>query len=256
MATRQMLIGTVFQDFFSQTTSIEFNGVDESMENSTEVDIGIANTWSLMMWMRRRGDAVGLNNANHVLRLVNAGGTNLISVQSRGDFANDPIRILTRAPSTSTIKDFRFNVSLFPFDTWNQLILTWDGTTLTTYNNGSVVVPSTKTSDFSGTMTATDRSVLIGNVIGGSQPLSGFIHSIALWDADITSAVTEIYNSGVASTFNLSKASFSGNLQHWWRLGQVSTDLGKDSGIGSPLIDVDVDSTNITSDDIDSESPS
>ena len=249
------------RDFFeSQTTSIEFSGSGEEMGNATLQSIGIADTWSLMLWFRQRGDSVSLNNVTALFASVDAGGNNFILVQSRGTDANDPWRIFTRASSgVATIKDYRFNrPTFFPFDAWHQAIITWDGATdtLTVYENGSSIVPSSTPTDTTGTMTDTDRPIVIGNnPAGGAQDYSGFIHSMAFWDVDIGSAVTEIFNGGVASTFNLRKASFKANLQHWWRLGQDTTDIGKDSGIGSPLIDVDENSANITAADIVSESP-
>jgi len=247
----------LFETIFpAQTTSIEFNGVDEEMGDATFQTLGFGNTWSFMVWMRRRGDAVGLNNAMSIFVIVEAAGKDLILLQSLGNQANDPIRMVTRDSAGAVLKDFRFNLPLFPFDSWRQVIFTWDGTTLTAYDNGAAVAATTKTVDGSGTMADSARKIVIcNNPSGGTQDYSGFLHSIAFWNADVSSAVTEIYNGGVASTFDLSKASFAADLQHWWRLGQDATDIGKDSGIGSPLIDVDENSANITAADIVSESP-
>jgi len=239
--------------FQAQTTSIEFNGVDEQMESSTAT-LGIANVWSIMVWMRRRGDANGLANRNTIL-FLDGDPSNSLSISSRGDLTGDPMRIrFTESTGLILLRDFDFTQGTFlPFDQWAQVILTWDGTDFTVYGDGVATTP-TSSGFNAGSMTDTTRTVTIGENPNAPFPLSGFVHSVAIWDADITSAVAEIYNGGTASTFNLRTASFNANLQHWWRLGQDTTDLGKDSGKGT-LIDVDENSTNITSDDIVSESP-
>jgi len=168
------------------------------------------------------------------------------------------LTIVTTKPDGGIIKRFQFvqPPAIFPYDTWSQLIITWDGTDLVPYEDGVAVPGGNIQKDFdnAGTMTDTARSVFIGSFSLAGVKWPGFIHSAALWDVDISSAVAEIYNGGTASTFNLRNASFNTNLQHWWRLGQDSSDLGKDSGRGTK-IDVNVSSANITSADIVSESP-
>jgi len=239
--------------------SIDFNGVDEVMANESFNTLGVANTWSLMIWMRRSSAGEGLNAILRIFALNDASGGNLIRVESRGNEVQNPLTVVLTRPTGVVFKNYRYQspaAGKFPYDEWRQLILIWDGTALSAYDNGvNVDASASKVTDSTGTMTDTARSVFIGSFSLAGPKWIGFIHSAALWDADITSAVAEIYNGGVASTFNLRDASFVANLQHWWRLGQDSTDLGKDSARTSAPIDVNVDSANITSADIVSESP-
>jgi len=244
------------EPFPAQTTSIEFNGVNEAMRDQSQVAVGIANVWSISIWMRRRSDAQGLGQNNTILQIFGSGPPNRsrIFVRGNGQLGNDPIEVEITTSGGANLKRYSWNVATFPFDVWYQMIFIWDGTNLTMYKDGVLSARDVTTNNGSGTMADNNRLIQIGQN-GGVQPFSGFIHSIAVWDVDVSSAATELYNSGVASTFNLSKASFNANLQHWWRLGQDPDDLGADSGIASVLRDVDTNSLNITAADIDSESP-
>jgi len=261
MAQRHLLIGTVFDsDFDPQTTSIEFNGSDEAMRNNTQQSIGIANVWSIMAWVRRRGDTQGLTQTNTILQIFGSGPPNRsrIFIRGNGGASNDPIEVEITTSGGANLKRFSWNVATFPFDVWFQLIVVWDGTDLTMYKDGVLVAQDVTTNNSSGSMADNTRLVQIGQN-GGVQPFSGFIHSFALWNVDVSAGASTIYNSGVASSRDLSKNSgdytFASDLQHWWRLGQDPDDLGKDSGIAVTNIDVGVNVLNIDANDIDSESP-
>jgi hypothetical protein len=261
MAKRsQLLVGTIFDAFDPQTTSIEFNGSDEAMRDQSQVAVGIANVWSIGIWIRRRSDTQGLTQNNTILQIFGSGPPNRsrIFVRGNGQNSNDPIEVEITTSGGSNLKRYSWNVATFPFDVWFQMIIVWDGTNLTMYKDGVLVAQDTTTNNGSGTMADNNRLIQIGQN-GGVQPFSGWIHSIAIWDVDVAAGASTIYNSGVASSRDLSKNSgdytFASNLQHWWRLGQDASDLGKDSGNASLLRDVNTNSLNIDASDIDSESP-
>jgi len=245
--------------FEPQTTSIDFNGVDEEMANVGPNTIGVADVWSLMLWINRDSTSTGQTSQLSIFDIGGVTGPNIIRVESRGNEVQNPLTVILTRPTGVVFKNYRYQspaAGKFPYDEWRQVIVIWDGTTLSAYDNGvNVDASASKVTDITGTMTDTARSVFIATRGTGQLNWIGLVHSVALWDVDVTSAVTEIYNDGVASTFNLRDASFAANLQHWWRLGQDSTDLGKDSARTSAPIDVNVDSANITSADIVSESP-
>lgn len=253
-----MLIGTVFEPFSLDNKSMEFNAEDdEAMGNTPLQTIGIANSWSLMIWFRRRGDTAGLT-ATGALFACSGGVGSAIVVQSNGDSSGDPMRVLITNSAAGDLKDFRYNNGL-EYDVWNQMIVIWDGTDLTLYDNAVVNTATQKFRDFAGTMDDASRFIFFGkNSPGSPTPFSGFLHSAALWNTDITSAVSEIFNGGVATTFDLKAASFASNLQHWWRLGQDSDNFGKDVGvqIDTPVIDAAVNLENMDATDISTESPS
>ncbi len=239
--------------------SISFDGSTEVMGNANFNTLGVANTWSLMIWMRRSSASPGQISITRIFSSgFAAGNDNAIRVESRGNTAGNALTVVTTNPAGGVIKNFRYEDAsvVFTYDVWHQLILIWDGTDLSLYEDGvNRDAFASKINDNAGTMTDTARDVFFGRLTDDTGiHWPGFLHTVALWDVDITSAVAEIYNGGTASTFNLRDASFNANLKHWWRPGQDSNDLGKDSGKGTK-IDVNVSSVNITSDDIVSESP-
>ena len=248
------------EPFPPQTTSIEFNGVNEAMRDLSQVAVGIANVWSISIWMRRRSDAQGLGSNNTILQIFGSGPPNRsrIFVRGNGQLGNDPIEVEITTSGGANLKRFSWNSTTFPFDVWFQLIAIWDGTNLTMYKDGVLVAQDVTTNNSSGSMADNTRLIQIGQN-GGVQPFSGFIHSFALWNADVSAAALKIYNEGVASTRDLSvdveSYTFSANLQHWWRLGQDPDVLGKDSGIAVTNIDVGVNVLNIDATDISSEAP-
>lgn len=251
------LTGGASLGFQPQTTSIEFNGIDEAMRNQAEQSLGIGTVWSILINLRRRGDSVGLTATNTILQLFGAATANRIFIDGGGGEVNDPIVVETHSSGGALNKRFLWNSSIFPFDVWTQMILVWNntGTSLTMYSNGSLVAPSTTTTNGTGTMNSSNRRVQIGQN-GGVQPFSGHIHSIAVYNAAVGSSAAELYNGGTVSSLDLNAASFAANLRHWWRLGQDPSDLGKDfADAATNPIDVDVDSLNIDATDISSESP-
>lgn len=253
MATRQMLIGTVFQDFFPQTVSIDLDGSTEFLANTTNNTLGIANAWSIATWIK--SDATGFKN---VLSLKNSGNdVNRIRIQNSSS-TNLTVQLWDSAGTQR--KSLQWDAQ-FTTGTWMHFLFTWDGTTVKVFKDGSDLGAHDSGTDNAATLTDTARRVIIGVFSDLSQTKwDGRMHSIAVWDADVGGAASAIYNGGNGEGFNLGASSgsytFSGDLQHWWRLGFDSANIGKDSGVASTLIDVDEDSANITSDDIVADAPS
>ncbi len=246
------------EPFPADAKSIDLNGVNESLRASGGHLFGFGDEWSIMMWMRRKPGVPGTTATGTPWIMSSGDARSRIHMGAAGDFPSDPIRARIYDTTGTLHKDFRWNSTTFPFDVWFQLILIWNGAgagTLSMYKDGSLVAANVETINVTNrSMADTTRGIQIGGN-GGVQPYFGFIHSMAVWNADVSSAATEIYNGGVASTFNLSKATFNANLQHWWRIGLDSSDIGKDSGIASNLIDVDSNSLNISASDVVDESP-
>lgn len=232
----------------SHLKSIDFNGVDEIMENTTENTIGIANAWSLMMWCKPTDTTFTVDAPIFVLD--NATDLSVMSTSHIGSAAGDPFEVVLFGSTGTLFKDYLYN-NLLVGAVWQQIVLTWNGTTLQLYKNASTVAPTSTPTNNAGTMTDTGRRVHIGDV----GFWKGRMHSIALWSTALTAGnVTSIYNGGNGSAFDLSTVQGS-SLQHWWKLGKAG-DIGGDSGIGT-AINVNANSVNITeADDAVTDSPS
>jgi len=238
--------------FESQLVSVDFDGSTEFMANTTNNPLGIANIWSISLWYK--ADVNGFKNFFGVSNSAN----NINRIRIQND-SGTGLQIQLWDSAGTERKSFSYAGQL-ETGAWMNFLFTWDGTDLLAYKNGSLLTP-VKNTDNANTMTATDRRVIVGVFNDLSQvKWDGPIHSIAVWDAEISAAASDIYNGGNGGGFDLGSNSgsytFSGDLQHWWRLGLDSSDIGKDSGLASTLIDVNANSENIDASDIVSDSPS
>ena len=77
--------------------------------------------------------------------------------------------------------------------------MTWDGTNLKLYLNGSEDTPYTKNNDDAVTMINTTRERYIGKVTAaGTAFFDGDLHSAYVWSRVLTSGeITTVYNGGV-----------------------------------------------------------
>jgi hypothetical protein len=128
---------------------------------------------------------------------------------------------------------------------------------LTGFWSNNVSKSITTGSTNGGTFTDANRRVSIGyDRWNNGNYFNGRIHSVAIWDTDVSAARTLIFNNGAAELDLLTDTgayTYSSNLQHWWRLGLDSTDIGKDHG--ATPIDVDVNALNISAADIVADYP-
>jgi len=247
MATRQMLIGTVFPGpFVNQTVSVDFAGGsgadDEYLRFNTDVDIGIGDVWSIVMVANR--DQFGGTDA-----LLSIGTSIANEIQLATTTTSREFRVLMRDSGNTIIKDHRWTDDFDRF-VWTQIIVTWDGTDLKAYFNSTEVAADTLITDNAGSQTSTDRKISLPALNNGGQNFDGKVMYTAIFDYELVQAdVDTLFNSGDVGQVDLVNALATGPL-HWWRLGHDSSDIGKDYGNHSTLIDMMTDSNNITTDDI------
>jgi hypothetical protein len=239
-----------------QRSSLALNGTDEYFAMTTATSLGITNTWSVGGWVRPGSNA--MTSYDIFLALADgASNVDLIVFAGRGDVAGDPWEILVYDNGAATNKQYRFGAMVQ--DVWTHLMATWDGTNLTVYENG-IVKTATKTVDGAVTQTDSNRDVYVGvNRDAANNHFHGNIQQIAIWDAELSAnAIKTIWNQGDGGSFQLDvdqgDYAESGNLQHWWRLGNEIADMGKDYGAGT-AIDIDTNSANISVADISATSP-
>jgi len=258
MATRQMLIGTVFPTAFEgQTVSIDFDGSTELMKGSSST-ISITNTFTLAFWIKP-GDVT--THGTLVAIKQGAGNNNFIRLHQRTDI----IQTLLNDSAATVIQNVSWT-SLLSDDTWFHVVYQWDGISgrklyLDGVDQGA---PDSAPIDDDGTLTDTARFASVSEdveSIGDPGPgWEGRGASWAIWDSILTSSeITAIYNAG-SIAFNLAEDggnyASSANLQHWWQMGRVSADIGKDSGKATSLIDLIDNAVAITTDDIVVDAPS
>jgi len=245
----------------SQTTALDLDGTTECLSKQTDVDIGIGNAWSILNWWKptvnlttEGGHLVHLCaalNTDNAISIVKTPTADMITVALRGVVGND-----------GEFKRYRWDNTL-TLNQWISILVTWDGTSLLMYQDGSVVAPDATDFDDAGTQASTDRRISIGSDSQCTNDLAGIYHSSAMWDVALTSAeATAIYNSGVGGAFDLDNDSgdyvSSVNLLHWWRFALETAPvsaIGQDFGKHTTLINLMDDAENITADDAVVDSP-
>lgn len=238
----------------TRKTYVDLNGTDEALRHDSNQAIGVANTWSVLYVTKPTRASFTVEET--LLHISNSGnGDNQILVRLMGATANDPLRVLLTTSGGSTFKDLSWN-DFFTTDVPVHLLITFDGAAsgdpLVLYKNGAVVAATSGT-DNTGTMADGNRRVCVGQSKAGANEFSGQIAEVAVWSSTLTAAeVAAIYAARRrASLANNFGAYVSGaNLQHWWRLGLDSADIGKDYGHAGTLIDVMTNAANITSADV------
>lgn len=231
----------------AQGVASNLSGTSEYYLNTTANAIGITNAWSILLY----GRLANVTAQKQLFDIAASGSdVNRIGIETRGDIAGDPTRVFFADSAGTVVKDYRWN-GLLPNATWASFLVTWDGTNLTMYQDGATVTADTKSTDGSGTMTATNRRVGIGTnaKLGGGSDWAGYVGGfVAVWSSALPLAeacqVLSLGHSADLLTDSLGYSS-SADLVHWWKLGSDPSNLGRDF-VSSGGIDVDVNSSGIT----------
>ncbi len=242
-------LGTSLPPFLGQQVSIDQAGGSENMVKASNVDVGIANVWTISMWLKPDG------TPSSNTRYLTIGTTNSF-IDVRAQNAGGGLAFSTANSAGSNLKNYEIN-SVLSDASWSFVCFSWDGTNLVLYHQGSEVAPDAQDVDNSGTMANDTRAVGVGGLSVANAALSfdGNLHSYAIWDVELSAdAISELYNSGAGEAVSYDEDgtnyTSSADLLHWWRLGLASGDIGKDYGTHSTLIDVMDDATGIDATDI------
>lgn len=225
--------------FLAQGVSLDFDGSTEHLGHyADEVDLVIGNAWSIVLVFKADG-----HNAETLFSINHEAWPNSIRISHEAD---QDLRVQTYTEPGVAIKDYTW--ASWPL-TWQQIVVTWDGTNLLLYKNATLTAASVEGTDDAGAMTATNRRVSIAANPSGNQDYAGNIMYIAIFGTALDQTdVTSLYNGGNVGQYNLGLIQ-SGPL-HWWRLGLDSADIGKDSGNNPNLIDAMDSAVDITAADI------
>lgn len=217
--------------------------------------IGIADEWSISMWIRPHADMLTSTNTPLELKAVaTSSNKSRLYFSIFGTVANDPLRIYLYTSAGSNFKLYSYN-SLFTVNVWTHLLATWNGTTgdvLTLHVDGSETAVTTPILDGAGAMDNIARRITYGANTSGTADFEGHIAHLAMWDSVLTAAeATEIANSNLEIDLTADTGDYtsSANLIHYWRVGADSADIGKDEGTAGDIDLMDdqsgIDATNI-----------
>ena len=221
---------------FSNTKSIDFDGGDDYMisDNNIAVTRG-----TFQFWMKTTTAASGTPfnfTAAHHGYLVESGGELYFwAITPMGNRLYNSGDLLTDGE-------------------WHQILWTTEGasgesSSLKIYIDGEIVATQTQTSTYSDV----DAQLQLGR-FNPYNWYAGQMDEVAIWDVALDAdAIAQIYNSGEPIDLSSDSGNYdnSGDLQHWWRMGDGDTYPTIEDNAGSN----DMTMTNMTSGDIELDVP-
>ncbi len=225
--------------------SLAFNGTNERMNEPVAKDIGAADAWSIMGWIKY--DLVTASTFDILYLLEGALGGNRITVKTKTPILAQVagrVQIAANLPGGFEFKDLEW-WDVIPDDEWVQFVFTYDGALggdpVTLYIDGvdQGVADAIGKDNVGNQDNTLVRTVDIGGTSGGGE-WPGINNQIAMWSNALTSAeVTELFNSGSGINLLSSGGNYVSNatLLHWWQLGRDIA-IGEDTGNHTTLIDL------------------
>ena len=237
---------------FTNTNSLDFDGVDEYVNCGQPTVFDSATNWSISFWLK---------------------------FDTNGVYAPVGYRGGSETPNTNINFFWQHTISRMQFaiggayhrtsvasnvvsGAWRHFVAVYDGTQATNadrlkiYIDGSFDTPSSTSGTFPTSMNAnmsggtSDRVFNIGKYNGISQEMDGKVDEVAIFNYSLgASDITTIYNSGSGYDLDL----LTTPPVHWWRMGDddtfpTITDVGTTGGNNGTM-------TNMESGDIVTDTP-
>jgi len=228
------------------TRAVQMNHTGEFFLNSTDQSVGIGDVFTIIAWV-----SIDVINNEDTITLCmvedNVDSSNQCLIDIVG--AARPRMILWN-DSAGIFKNYIATADPYTVvSTEYQLGMTWDGTNLKMWVNGSEETTLTKTTDNAGTVVATNRHIRAGNQLNGQYA------KLSIWDAELDSAsIVALYDSGNGNEHDdrvaLGDYTETANLKHQYLFGnQVSPNIGEDF-VDSGNINIEDNATGIADGDI------
>jgi hypothetical protein len=176
---------------------IFLNGINSKVVHAS--DTLATNAWTIAGWFKF-GSLPSAGTQKYVLEQYNTTNNNN-NVTILVDGTNWYCYVYDQANNVNSQRKKYHSTTTLSAGTWYHLAATWDGTTLTMYENGSAIVP-TKDQDSSVTQTNQARVMKLGTVYAES---AGAFAAVSIDDlrmnntALLASQIALIYNSGTGT---------------------------------------------------------
>lgn len=191
-------------DAFTNLYSVEFDGVDESLDNASSVPNLDTADFSINFWLYRIADS----GADEYIMFSDA--TNDWEIYIRGN--NDKMQ--WTSSGWSDVSSVTVSVG-----TWEMWTFTVDRNTRSSWFKNGVLLDSKVIND---TTNFSDGPVSFS--IGrkaAAYSFNGRLDEVSIWDTPLTAAnLLSLYNSGEPT--DLKEETFAANLINWWRMGDPS----------------------------------
>ena len=199
---------------FSNTQSIELDGVDDYVDIGNTLDFTNTDAFSISCWFKRTRTGVSEFLISKQDSTTNSRGYTLLI-----PFDDNKVTVVIRNNTASSGRLIVDCTTAITDTNWHHIVMTYDGSSnvsgVNLYLDGN-----NDTGVTSGTLSATISNTASFQVgaKNGANEFSGNIDEVAVWDSELSASnVTTIYNSGVPNDINgLSPLS-------WWRCGDGDT---------------------------------
>ena len=260
-ALQDEFVDTIIDIGGATDQSIDFDGSTEFLRDVTGHLAGLGNAWTFNAWVRPDVNVGG--SEREMFTLAPGNNVNRMEFGLDDDANGGAWFARTFTSAQVALKDYRFGS--YTSGLWFMVTVTWNGTSMLVYENGSLVTPGSTPIDASGTMTDTTRAVFIGtdDSLTVATRWQGLGYQYGLFSRVLLAAeITSMYSSGTPTDNLLDTfGSYLGapDLVHLWDFRITdNTGLGQDFG-GRPTSlrwNVTDDSLNMTTADLVATVPS
>jgi hypothetical protein len=214
------------------------------------IPVFIEDVWSISFWVKAPAlidGSIGSEKSLIKITPIGSGSQNRIEIampRANAGEADDTgrLQILVYNPAGTLIQNCEFwaqsnPIGFFRENTWVHGVITWNGSTINAYWNGSPAALRVRFVNAPGPMSDTVRRVWYGINSGfPDQPWDGRLGHMAFWNIVLPASEIASIESGLFDidlTVNQEDYLSRNYLKHYWRPGaEVSPDLGKDYAVG------------------------
>jgi hypothetical protein len=189
--------------------SRQFNGSSDHAKNSSPIFPTGANPFTVAFWCLPNTNGSGYGTP---VSWGKTGTNNALIIAQDGGALNNAITVGSYGANVLT------SSNQMTQSQWNTVFLTYDGSTLAIYINGTSGGTATVTLS---TSSAAGSELWIGDLVQGGQPFNGFIGEIVCWNTALTANDALAFQHGVFPNY------YSGLVAYYplWGTGASEPDL-------------------------------
>ncbi|MBD3261018.1 MAG: hypothetical protein GF334_04950 [Candidatus Altiarchaeales archaeon] len=223
----------------TNNVALQFNGVDERLEQDAASAFGIANLWTISLWLKPIADVPEEASADHHA-LLHVRGNNprseiLIWGAKIEGYQEEEIYVELNSELGQQLRITRFNL-VQKRNEWRHFSCVWDGTNLIAYDQGLLVQDYSTIVSGNGLQTEPTggRSIRVGDHFRTGPSLaawSGTLGHIGIWDTALGPAeFGPIISGGFGFDLSTTSGAYtsSAKLVHYWKPGDDFPFVGQD----------------------------
>ena len=209
------------------------------------INLEIANEWTLGFWVKPK--PFKEFGAIFSVGEIDKKNTIIISttpVSSTAGITSE-LRVLIKGEDGTIIKHYGWG-GWFQTDTWTHTFLQWDGTDLIANHDALVATTGVALADASGSMSDfPPRKIFYGTTAAEElASFSGTIGHFGMWGSLLDpSEFSTVVSGGFGMDLTTSSGSYvsQDSLQHYWKPGEDSGNIGKDFVVSGTALDLDTE---------------